>query len=153
MSASSPLTRSKRVVSNGSRTKARITLMPVTCSRRILFTASIRDCIRRNPGIRFLMTNPRLTTIAGIATRSSHERCTSSRTAITTPPVIMIGALAIIVQPIKTTICTCWTSLVVRVISDGAPKRPTSRFENDPTFRNTASRRSRPRPIAVRTPK
>ena len=36
-----------------------------------------------------------------------------------TPPTHMIGAATSIVQVISTSICTCCTSLVVRVISDG----------------------------------
>jgi hypothetical protein len=40
----------------------------------------------------------------------------------------MIGAATIIVQVISTSICTCWTSLVLRVISDGAPIWATSRL-------------------------
>ena len=50
-----------------------------------------------------------------------------------TPPTIMIGAVAISVQLSRTSICTCCTSLVFRVIREGAPKRATSRLENDPT--------------------
>ena len=64
----------------------------------------------------------------------------------------MIGADTAIVQPISTSICTCCTSLVVRVISEGAPKCCTSRVENVPTRWKSAPRRSRPRPMAVRAP-
>ena len=39
--------------------------------------------------------------------------------AITTPPTIMIGAATIRVQLISTSICTCCTSLVSRVIREG----------------------------------
>ena len=39
------------------------------------------------------------------------------------------GAAIIIVVASTTSIWTCWTSLVMRVISDGAPKWPTSRAE------------------------
>ena len=46
------------------------------------------------------------------------------------PPTHMIGAATSIVQVISTSICTCCTSLVVRVISEGAPKWATSRAEN-----------------------
>ncbi len=46
-----------------------------------------------------------------------------------TPPTLMIGAATSIVQVISTSICTCCTSLVVRVISDGAPNWATSRAE------------------------
>ena len=45
----------------------------------------------------------------------------------------MIGAITIIVALISTSIWTCWTSFVVRVISDGAPTLPTSRAESRPT--------------------
>ena len=72
---------------------------------------------------------------------------------MTMPPTHMIGAETIIVQVSSTSICTCCTSLVVRVISDGAPKLVTSRDENAPTRWNTAARASRPKPIAVRAPK
>ena len=66
------------------------------------------------------------------------------------PPTIMIGADTIRVPPISTSICTCCTSLVSRVISDGAPKCCTSRAENEPTRWKIAARRSRPKPIALR---
>ena len=49
------------------------------------------------------------------------------------PPTIMIGAITIRVHDISTSICTCWTSLVSRVIRLGAPKCCTSRCENVPT--------------------
>ena len=72
---------------------------------------------------------------------------------MTMPPTHMIGAATSIVQVMSTSICTCCTSFVVRVISDGAPNRPTSRAENSPTRWKTAARTSRPKPIAVRAPK
>ena len=81
---------------------------------------------------------------------SSHERPRSSRIAITMPPTIMIGTCTASVQPISASICTCWTSLVLRVISEGAPNCATSRPENEPTRWKTAARRSRPNDIAVR---
>ena len=68
------------------------------------------------------------------------------------PPTHMIGADTISVNDIRTSIWTCCTSLVVRVISDGAPKCPTSRAENDCTRSNTAARTSRPSADAVRAP-
>ena len=76
----------------------------------------------------------------------------SSRSAMITPPTIMIGADTAIVQVISTSICTCCTSFVVRVISDGAPNCCTSRVENVPTRWKSAARRSRPKLIAVREP-
>lgn len=68
------------------------------------------------------------------------------------PPTHMIGADTSRVNVISASICTCWTSLVVRVISDGAPKWPISRAENDCTRSKTAPRMSRPTADAVRAP-
>ncbi len=69
------------------------------------------------------------------------------------PTTIVIGAATSSVQVISTSICTCWTSLVIRVISDGAPNMFISRAEKSPTWWNTPSRQSRPKPIAAREPK
>ena len=117
----SSLARANRCVSTGSRTNARTTRMPVICSRRIRFTASMRVCISRKPGIIREMMKPTARNSIGTQTASSQDSPRSSRIAISTPPTIMIGAATIIVQVISTSICTCWTSLVLRVISDGAP--------------------------------
>ena len=57
------------------------------------------------------------------------ESPASSRIANTMPNTIVIGAAIIIVHASTTSIWTCCTSFVMRVISDGAPKRPTSRAE------------------------
>ena len=46
-----------------------------------------------------------------------------------TPTTSVIGAAMAIVAAITTSIWTCCTSLVMRVISDGAPNGPTSRAE------------------------
>ena len=37
------------------------------------------------------------------------------------PPMIRIGAEIITVRAMKTTVWTCWTSFVLRVMSDGGP--------------------------------
>ena len=47
---------------------------------------------------------------------------------------------------------TCCTSLVVRVISDGAPNVATSRAENSPTRWKIPDRTSRPKAMAMRAP-
>lgn len=44
-----------------------------------------------------------------------------------------IGADTIIVNAVMVSICTCCTSLVVRVISDRVPNVPTSRADNNCT--------------------
>ncbi len=141
-----------RSCSCGSRTNARTTRMPVICSRSTRLTSSIRLCILRKFGTIRLTTKPTVRNSAGTTTARIQPRPMSSRSAISTPPTIMIGAETAIVQPISTSICTCWTSLVVRVISDGAPNCWNSRVEKLPTRWNSSRRRSRPKPIAVRAP-
>ncbi len=81
---------------------------------------------------------------------SSHESPRFSRIAIRMPPTIMIGTETAIVQVISASIWTCCTSLVLRVISEGAPNWATSRPENVPTRSKIAARRSWPKRIAVR---
>ena len=81
------------------------------------------------------------------------DRSMSSCSANTTPPTNVIGATTSRVHVISTSICTCWTSFVIRVISDGAPNAPTSRAENAVTRWNNFVRTSRPKPIAARDPK
>ena len=54
---------------------------------------------------------------------------------------------------ISTSICTCCTSLVLRVISDGAPNGLSSRAEKVSTRSKIAPRTSRPKPIAILAPK
>ncbi len=65
------------------------------------------------------------------------------------PPTIMIGAETMTVMAIRTTVWTCWTSFVFRVISDAVPKWLTSRWEKATTLRKIALRRSRPNDIAT----
>ncbi len=149
-SVSSSLAFANLVVSRGSRTNARTTRMPVICSRSTRLTSSIRSCTSRKLGTICETTRPTQRNRVGTTTASSQDRPRSSRIAITTPPTIMIGTETAIVQVIRVSIWTCWMSLVLRVISDGAPKVATSRPENDDTFRKTAERRSRPNAIAVR---
>ncbi len=147
---SSSLARAKRRVSCSSRTKARTTRTPVTCSRSTRLTSSMRTCITRKLGTICRTMSPTRRASTGTTSTISHESPTSSRIAITTAPTIMIGADTNMVKPISTSICTCWTSLVSRVMSEGAPKCCTSRAENVPTRRKIAARRSRPKDIAVR---
>ena len=110
----------------------------------------MRTCITRKLGTIWRTISPTDRASTGTTTTMSHESPTSSRIAMTTAPTIMIGADTNIVKPIRTSICTCWTSLVSRVISDGAPKCCTSRAEKVPTRWKIAARMSRPKDIAVR---
>ena len=68
------------------------------------------------------------------------------------PPTARIGAMIIMFRPIRTTIWTCWTSLVLRVMSDGVPNRLSSACEKLSTLRKIAPRRSRPNAIPVFDP-
>lgn len=70
--------------------------------------------------------------------------------AMAIPPTAMTGATTSMVQPMSTSICTCWTSLVLRVMSEPAPKVETSRSENSLTRSKIFFRRSRPMPMAER---
>ena len=62
----------------------------------------------------------------------------------------MIGAMTMSVSAICRNSWICWMSLVLRVISDGVPKRFISRAENACTRVNTAARMSAPAPMATR---
>ncbi len=70
-----------------------------------------------------------------------------------TPPMMVTGAASTIVHDMTTSSWTCWTSLVTRVMSDGAPMWLTSRAESWTDRWNSASRTSRPKPIATRDPR
>ena len=149
-SVRSSLAPRKRRVSASSVTNARTTRTPVICSRSTRLTSSIRSCISRKLGTIRLTMKPIGRPSAGTIAATSQDSPALTWTAITRPPTIMIGADTISVPPISTSICTCWTSLVSRVISEGAPKCWTSRAEKVPTRRKSALRTSRPKPIALR---
>ena len=82
-----------------------------------------------------------------------HDRPTSWRSASTMPPTQVIGAAISNVHVMRRNICTCWTSFVMRVISDGAPKSPTSRAEKPVTVWKMPLRTSRPKAMAAFDPK
>ncbi len=144
------LTSSNRSTSRSSRTKARTTRMPVICSRSTELARSMRSCMVRNRGTIFHTTVPTLSPSAGRATTTSHARPVSCWRARMMPPTIVIGAATANVQAMTTSIWTCCTSLVMRVISDGAPNWLTSRAEKSVTRWNRSPRTSRPKPIATR---
>ncbi len=153
VSVTSALACPNRAVSTSSRTKARTTRMPVSCSRRTRLTVSIRVCMSRNSGTIRVMMSPTDTSSTGTLTAISQDSCTSCRMAMITPPMLSMGAATIRVAAISTSCWTCWTSFVERVISDGAPNRVTSCSENAPTRVKIAARRSRPTPMAAFAPK
>ena len=90
------------------------------------------------------------TSSTGTDTAMSHDRLGALPTAMITPPTAMTGAVTSMVQLIITSIWTCWTSLVLRVMREPAPNMETSRSEKEPTRSKTSARRSRPMPMAVR---
>ncbi len=147
------LASAKRLRSWSSRTNARTTRTPVICSRSTRLTQSTDSCMSRNCGIIRRITRATDSASSGTATPTSQLSPTSSRSAMMTPPTIMIGAETIIAAPMNTTCCTCVTSLVLREIRVGAPNRETSWAEKLPTRAKTAARRSRPRPAAERAPR
>ena len=152
VAVSSSLAPAKRSVSSGSRTNARTTRMPVICSRRTPLTRSTRACINWNVGTIRDTSDPRMMTAAGIANSRITDSCTLSRTARIDPITRVSGAAIIIVVASTTSIWICWTSLVMRVINDGAPNWPTSRAEYAVTWWNRSRRMSRPKPIAALAP-
>ncbi len=70
---------------------------------------------------------------AGMLKTRTIESPTSSRTAMMTPTTTVIGAPTAMVVVITTSSWTCCTSLVMRVMSEGAPNVPTSRVEKSVT--------------------
>ena len=106
----------------------------------------------RNSGRARVTTSPMKTPITGTATRITLDSGTSRRSAMMMPPMAMIGAASVRLSIISTTICTCCTSLVERVISDGVPKWLSSACEKLSTLRNRRARTSRPKAMAVLEP-
>jgi hypothetical protein len=80
----------------------------------------------RNSGRIRITIRPTTRIMTGSTTTSSDDSAASWRSASTMPPTHMIGAATIIVNVISTSSWICCTSLVVRVIRDGAPNLLTS---------------------------
>ncbi len=127
--------------------------MPVICSRNTRLIWSIRSCISRKAGTICETIRPSTTAATGIANTRMIDKPTSWRNAMITPTTIVIGAAIAMVHAITTSICTCCTSFVMRVISEGAPNAPTSRAEKSVTWWKRFLRRSRPKLIATLPPK
>ena len=88
--------------------------------------------------------------MSGMITRSSPERGTSWRRAMITPPIVRIGAEIMTLRAIRTSVWTCCTSFVLRVIRLAAPNLLTSTWLYVSTLRKMAVRTSRPKPIEIR---
>ncbi len=82
---------------------------------------SMLSCIRWNSGISRVTSRPTITISTGTDTHTSQDRPGSSWIAMTIPPMDMIGTMTMKFRVISTSICTCWTSLVARVMRVGAP--------------------------------
>ena len=132
-----------------------MTRTPASVSRMTWLIRSSLTCIARNSGIARHMTS---------ADDERHERQdddaagpdsgTSVRSAMMIPPTIRIGAEIMIVRPMNTTVWTCWTSFVLRVISDAGPNWLTSTCEKVSTLREDRARGRRARsPSRSRAPK
>ena len=132
--------------------KARITRIPLICSRSTRFRLSRLVCIRWNRGETKITSSETATPSTATLTAMIHDSPKSSRTAMTKPPTIMMGAPTMMVRVVWTIVCTCRTSLVLRVSSDEAPKSRISRVENDRARSKMAALRSRPSDMAVRAP-
>ena len=117
-----------------SRTKARTTRTPVNCSRMMRLTASSFFWKLRNSGTIRLIMNPTNTSRRGTETAISQLSPTSCCRAMKMPPIASSGAVTSTVAPIMASICTCWTSFVLRVISEPGPNADTSRSEKPLTF-------------------
>ena len=124
----------KRSSSMSSRTKARTTRTPISCSRMMRFTASSLVWKVRNSGTMRLMMIATMTSRSGTETAMSQLRPTSCCSAMMTPPMARSGAVTSIVAPIIASICTCCTSLVLRVMSEPGPNFDTSRSEKPLTL-------------------
>ena len=140
---------SNRARSDRTRMNARTTRTPVICSRSTCVIRSIFTWTCRKSGTAIHINTPMTAAMSGTITTMSHDRVASSRRAMMMPPIARIGALTRIVSAICRKSCTCWTSFVLRVMSDAVPKRFISRAEKLCTRSKTAPRTSRPTPIDV----
>ena len=144
---SAPFASANRCCSWPVRMNARMTRTPVICSRRTRLTRSILDCIDLNNGTALAIRIEMTTSMTGTTTTRSAESLTSSFSAMITPPTHMIGASTMIVRAICRNSWICWTSLVLRVMSEGVPKWLISCAEKRCTDLKTALRMSRPMPM------
>ncbi len=69
------------------------------------------------------------------------------------PPMHMIGVDTMKFSVMSTSICTCCTSFVLRVMRVAVPKPLISRALSESTLRKISRRRSRPTAMAVLAPK
>ena len=129
-----------------------MTRTPASVSRMTWLIRSSLTWVAWKSGMARDMTSAMKPTMSGRTTTSRPDSGTSWRRAMMIPPTIRIGAEMIRVRPMNTNVCTCWTSFVLRVMSEGAPNLLTSTWLNVWTVRKMALRTSRPKPIAIWAP-
>ena len=99
-----------------------MTESPVRISRVIRFSRSISVCSFRNRGIATTRRVTIRTARAATATARIQVIPDSVSSTLVIPPIPMIGAYRTIRKTIVISICTCWMSLVERVIRDAVEK-------------------------------
>ena len=104
VSVRSSLALPKRARSWGSRTNARTTRIPMSCSRRTLLTESSRSCMSLNNGTIRDSTRLIAPTSTGMLTSRIPESPTSCCRAMKIPPMAVIGAVTMSRHPIRTSI-------------------------------------------------
>ncbi len=87
---------------------------------------STSDCMRRNLGMVRPMSTPTTASSTRSATAMIHSRPLLVAHTWMKATMPMMGARRIMRSIMTTTICTCCTSLVQRVMSDDGEKRSTS---------------------------
>ena len=118
---------------------ARITESPVRISLETRLILSTSFCISLNLGIAADISTMTYPSITAIASTIIHPMPAPVCTTFNTPPIPRIGAYATILKSITDTICICWMSFVLLVISDAVENLSISAFENPTTFLNTFS--------------
>ena len=91
---------------------------PVRISRETRFTLSTSTCISLNLGIAMDISTPTIPRITRTARTMTQPMPAPVCTTFRIPPTPRIGAYSSIRRKIAVTICTCWISLVLRVMRD-----------------------------------
>ena len=141
---------SKRASSNSSRSNARMTGRPVSISRATRFTRSMSFCIILNLGMATFMSTPMSAKMMTTATTMIQPMAAFVRVTMMMPPMARMGEYSTMRSSMTVTIWMSWMSLVPRVMSEAAEKRPISFSEKATTRPNSFVRSVRPTLAAVR---
>ncbi len=110
-------------------------------------------CISLKRGMALLMIMAIRAIITGITTTIHKDSGLSLETAMIIPPIHIIGALTIMRNIMKVTVCIWLMSLVVRVINVAVPISLNSCNEKSSTREKTLLRSILPNPTEVRADK